>query len=117
MPRSLALYLEDILTATGHIQRVSQNRTKSEFFTNEDAAFVAERNFINIGEALTLMKRNFPAAFAEVPHGDRIIGFRNVLVHAYSAVDPETVWSIIRSDLEPLRTSVLALEKKQADSA
>jgi uncharacterized protein YutE (UPF0331/DUF86 family) len=45
----------------------------------------------------------------------RIIGFRNIAVHAYGAVQSETVWGIVQIHLPPLKerleTMLLDLDK------
>jgi uncharacterized protein YutE (UPF0331/DUF86 family) len=35
-----------------------------------------------------------------------IIGFRNILVHAYDSIDDEIVWAIIKRHLSPLKEEV-----------
>jgi uncharacterized protein with HEPN domain len=39
----------------------------------------------------------------------RVVGFRNVLIHAYANVDSRIVWGIIEADLDALRASLGAL--------
>jgi uncharacterized protein with HEPN domain len=35
----------------------------------------------------------------------KIIAFRNILIHAYAAVDDRIVWGVVEGDLPALRTS------------
>ena len=44
-----------------------------------------------------------------VPDLAEIIGFRNVLVHAYGDVDSEEVWGTIPDDLPGLQSAVADL--------
>ncbi len=47
-----------------------------------------------------------------VPDVAEIIGFRNVLVHAYRDVDSKEVWSTIQDDLPGLLSAVADLLRK-----
>jgi len=38
-----------------------------------------------------------------------IVGLRNRLIHAYLAIEPETVWLVITEHLAPLRLRLLDL--------
>jgi len=38
-----------------------------------------------------------------------VVGFRNVLIHAYAGVDSRIVWGVIEGDLDSLRVSLGAL--------
>ena len=44
-----------------------------------------------------------------IPEVEQIIGFRNVLVHAYGDVDSEEVWGTIQNDLPRLQEVVAEL--------
>jgi uncharacterized protein with HEPN domain len=65
-----------------------------------------ERQFEIIGEALAGLKRVDPETASLIPDLVRIIGFRNVLIHGYAAVDDRLVWGIVEADLQPLREVV-----------
>ncbi len=64
--------------------------------------FAVERNFILIGEAMVLLRRNYPEMSRRIEEEARVIGFRNLLVHQYWNVDHTEVWSIIVSKVAPL---------------
>ena len=55
------------------------------------------------------MRRIDPEAALAISALSRVVGFRNVLVHAYASVDSRIVWGIVEADLEPLRVSLNAL--------
>jgi uncharacterized protein with HEPN domain len=44
-----------------------------------------------------------------VPDLPQIIGFRNVLIHAYGDIDPTEVWGNIQNDLPQLQNAVADL--------
>ena len=55
------------------------------------------------------LRSNHPEHAARIPDLPRIIGFRNILAHAYDGVAPEDVWNYARNDLPELRRTVQAL--------
>jgi uncharacterized protein with HEPN domain len=55
-----------------------------------------------------LAKRDAAIA-ARIGEHQRIIAFRNLLIHAYSNVDDLLVWGIVESKLAALRKDVAAL--------
>jgi len=62
-----------------------------------------ERQFEIIGEALAALRRTDTKAAASIPEVDRIIAFRNVLIHGYAKVDDRIVWGVIEGNLSELR--------------
>jgi len=68
-----------------------------------------ERQLAIVGEALSQLRRIDPATAGAIAELSRVVGFRNVLVHAYASVDSRIVWGIIESDLDSLRASLGAL--------
>jgi uncharacterized protein with HEPN domain len=68
-----------------------------------------ERQFILIGEALSRLEKLDPPLAAQIADFRKIIGFRNVLVHGYEAIDDQIVWSTIQQHLPVLRQQVESL--------
>jgi uncharacterized protein with HEPN domain len=42
---------------------------------------------------------DYPGLLERISDTEKIIGFRNVLVHGYDIIDDATVWSAIKSNL------------------
>ena len=59
-----------------------------------------------IGEAVTRLSEEFRAEHSEIPWR-KIVGTRNVLIHAYHRVDLSEVWRVVTQELPDL---VVALE-------
>ena len=79
--------------------------------TNSCAA--VERQFEIIGEALNQLRRVDPTTAAAIPELQRIIAFRNVLVHGYADVDNLLVWGVVESKLGSLRSALASLLKAE----
>jgi uncharacterized protein with HEPN domain len=65
-----------------------------------------ERWFIVIGEALGRLERIDPEVAHQITDYRKIIGFRNVLVHGYDAIDDQIVWQTIQQYLPVLKGEV-----------
>lgn len=65
-----------------------------------------ERNFEIIGEAVRRLAQNDPDTASRIGERERIISFRNVLIHGYDLVDDELVWDTINNKLPTLRSEV-----------
>lgn len=62
-----------------------------------------EREFEIIGEALNQLAKLDPPTAELIPDLRRIVGFRNILAHAYADIDPELVWRIAMENAPRLR--------------
>ena len=68
------------------------------------------RNLEVIGEAASQVPLAFRERHPEMPWR-QIVGLRNVVVHRYFAVDPETVWTIVTDQLPSLLPRLRELRK------
>jgi uncharacterized protein with HEPN domain len=75
-----------------------------------------ERQFGIIGEALSHLSRRFPATAARISQCSAIVGFRNRLIHGYSAVADPVVWNVIEADMPLLKREVDALLAELQDA-
>lgn len=66
-----------------------------------------ERGLIIVGEALAGIRRQDEWVFDQVPHGNAIIGLRNVLVHGYGDVDEARIESLLSDHLPSLKSAIL----------
>ena len=63
---------------------------------------MVERKLEIMGEALSRIKRDEPELLASIRDHRDVISFRNILVHAYDAIDNRIVWGIVEEDLDNL---------------
>jgi uncharacterized protein with HEPN domain len=85
------LYLKDIIEAVEAIRKFLSEVKKSAFLTNDLVRSAVLQKLSVIGEAAARLSLKFRKSHPEIPWED-IIGFRNIAVHAYFAVDWSIVW-------------------------
>lgn len=71
-----------------------------------------ERQFEIVGEALNQMSKIDPVTAGTIPQLRKVVSFRNVLIHGYSAVDDRAVWTVLVDHLQPLRLVLATLLAK-----
>lgn len=79
---------------------------------DEQLRWSVERGFEIIGEALTQLRKIDAVTAESISDWRAIIGFRNVLIHAYAAVDHRKTWDIVNTEL-PILIQELDLLLKQ----
>lgn len=109
MPPDVPKWLEDIRDATGYILSATESETVQSLANQRTLRQAVERNFEIIGEALNRISRADPSTASRLTDRQRIIAFRNILIHAYDHIDIEIVWEVIQHSLPKLRDEVEAL--------
>ncbi len=84
-------YLHDIQVAGGDILEFTKGLLKEDYCKSELVKAAVERKFTIIGEALVRLRKDYPSLLRSIEDTDKIIGFRNVLVHGYDIIDDATV--------------------------
>ena len=110
MKRDAKAYLHDIQEAGGHIREFTNGMSMEDYCKSELVRAAVERKFAIIGEALVRLRTDYPALLERISDREKIIGFRNVLVHGYDMIDDATVWSAIASNLPTLLEEVKTLQ-------
>ncbi len=94
--------LFDVLASGRSIREWSKGRSFSDYMGDRQFRRAVEREFEIIGEALNRLTRADPATASRVESLDRIVGFRNRIIHGYDTVDDATVWGIVEGHLPRL---------------
>lgn len=106
--RDWRLFAHDILDAIGKVERYTSGLTPDVFSKDQLVVDGVVRNLEIIGEAV----KNIPDAIREA-HREidwkRVMGFRNIVIHAYFAVDTEIVWTIAAERLPDLKAAILSI--------
>lgn len=85
----------DALVAARAIRSFTENKTFEDYCANDLLASAVEREFEIIGEALNRIKRKCPEDINVISDWASIVGFRNILAHAYDHIEETVVWGII----------------------
>ncbi len=109
MQREVAKYLYDVLKACRLIERFVIGKSFADYESDEMLRAAVEREFIIIGEALTQAEKLDRTAVDSLTGKKAIIGFRNVLVHAYSIIRDDMVWGAVENHLPKLIREVQTL--------
>ncbi len=99
-------FLEDMRRASDLIATFVASKDLADYNADPLLRSAVERQFEVIGEALNRLAKSDPGVVGRITHSDRIIAFRNILIHGYDLVDHEVVWDIIETHLPLLREEV-----------
>jgi uncharacterized protein with HEPN domain len=105
------LYLTDIIEAADAIQRFVRNVDQNTFLKDELLQSAALQKLMIIGEAASRLPKEFRERHSEIEWED-IIGFRNITVHAYFAVEWSIVWVAATQEAPELRRKVAEILAK-----
>jgi uncharacterized protein with HEPN domain len=99
-------YLSDILQAIKLIEDFTKATVNfSDYSIDLKTQSAVERQLSIIGEAVNNFDKLIPELSLE--NARKIVGFRNRLIHAYDAVDPSMIWTIVKKYLPPLKEEVI----------
>jgi len=109
MKHDIEVHLYDIQEASGYILEFTAGMSLEDYRCNALVKAAVERKFAIIGEALVRLRQEQPELPESISEPEKIIGFRNVLVHGYDMIEDATVWSAIKSSLPILLEEVQSL--------
>lgn len=107
-PREWRFYVEDMLACCDKVLAYTKGIDRAGFAGDPMRYDATLRNLELIGEAATHVPAEIRTAAADVPWR-MVIALRNRLIHGYLGIDDDTVWSIVRDDMAPLRKALIAL--------
>jgi uncharacterized protein with HEPN domain len=110
--RSPELLVEDILEAVRKIKVFTKGMSFDKFINDEKTVDAVIRNFEIIGEASNRLPDEYRSKHNDV-EWERMIGFRNRIIHDYFGIDHSIVWNIIQKYLPELSKSLGAIQKKK----
>lgn len=108
--------LFDVLVSARSIREWCEGRSYSEYEQDRQLRRAVEREFEIIGEALNRLSQADPTTAARIAGLNRIVSFRNRIIHGYDAVDDATVWGVAESHLPRLVTEVEGLLQEAGES-
>jgi uncharacterized protein with HEPN domain len=102
-------YLYDIQQAAELIGQFIADKEFANYQHEPMLRLAVERAFSIIGEALSQLTKVDSVLAARISEHQRIIAFRNILIHAYAEVDDRIVWDVVETKLPVLRQQVAKL--------
>jgi uncharacterized protein with HEPN domain len=105
-------YIEDIHDSVKRLVQYTSGVAFAAFSTNEILQDAVLRRLSVIGEAAACLSPEYKSKMPAVPW-KRVIGFRNLVVHRYWAVDLTIVWRIVTEEIPIL---IEALDKVRAQT-
>lgn len=106
-------YLYDIQYAIGLLREFTGDKKFADYESNTMMRSAVERQFEIIGEAMSQLAKLDSALASRISKYQRIISFRNVLIHGYADVDNRLVWDVIQTNLPTLAHEIDALLEKE----
>jgi uncharacterized protein with HEPN domain len=104
--------LTDILSAIEWIKNHTKGINEEEFKKNDVLVYAVIKNMEIIGEASSSLSEYTINKNQQI-EWQKIKDMRNVLVHAYSKINLETLWDTIINDLPRLKDQIRHIKKNE----
>ena len=98
--------LEQIKDSVSFVMVATEDKTLADYSGNRLLRQAVERNLEIVGEAGGRLRRDDPDTVSRLSEHERIVAFRNILIHGYDLVDDELVWDTIQTKLPLLLAEV-----------
>ena len=99
-------YLYDIQRAANLLTEFTHGKTFADYERDAMLRAAVEREFEVIGEAMNRLAKTDALVAARISDYQRIIAFRNILIHQYTDVDDRLVWDVVETKLATLSREV-----------
>lgn len=109
-------YLYDIHRAAGLLRTFTDGKALADYMNDVMLRSAVERQFAIIGEAMANLAKIDQGTAIRISHHQRIIAFRNVLIHGYADIDDRLVWDVLETDLSTLIREVVVLLNEAANN-
>ena len=101
--------LWDITAAGRAVLDWTTRKTADEYVSSHLLRAAVEREFIIIGEAIRAALQAESSISVAITDTEKIVGFRNVLVHNYRNINSDEVWTMIHDHLPLLLSQCRSL--------
>ncbi len=102
-------YLYDIEHAAALAAEFINGKSFDDYSADVMLRSAVERQLEIVGEALAQLARIDAATASELSEHQRIIAFRNILIHGYAEIDNRIVWNVLELKVPVLRREADAL--------
>jgi len=108
MKRNYRLFIEDIIVSMSRIEQYLSDKSYQDFSSNQMVIDAVVCNLEIIGEAAKNIPETIRNAYPEIPW-KRMIGLRNISIHAYFGIDHEILWNILTGNLPEVNLQIRRL--------
>ena len=102
MERDPDKWLEDIITNGRDALEFLEGKSQEDYISDKGLRAMVERKLFVVGEAVRQLRGTSPEIDGKLPETREIVGFRNLLAHAYFALDHRRVYDIATISLPAL---------------
>lgn len=102
MKRTFRDYVADILTAIQEVEDFTRGMEYEAFAADKKTVNAVVRSLEVMGEAAKRVPDAARLQYPDVPW-KRMTGMRDKLIHEYSGVDLEIVWTVVKTELPPVK--------------
>jgi uncharacterized protein with HEPN domain len=99
-------YLFDIEQAARLLSQFVSGKTRNDYLRDPLLQSAVERQFEIMGEAIGRLAKLSPDVAKRITDHQKIVAFRNILIHGYADIDDELVWDIVETKLPVLSKDV-----------
>jgi uncharacterized protein with HEPN domain len=103
--------LGDMVKCAALIEQFMVGKSLADFMSDELLRSGVYYQFLIIGEALTAIRDTERPVAEQITEYQRIIAFRNQVIHGYQKIDDEITWRIIEQKVPILRRELEELLK------
>ena len=103
MDENVEKLIYDIAACINRIEEYVKGMTQDEFMIDMRTKQAVERNFEIIGEAVNRIKNIDEMIVTMIRDHQKIIGFRNQIIHGYDMIADPITWDIIVNKLPMLK--------------
>jgi uncharacterized protein with HEPN domain len=109
-------YLYDITRAAALALEFVKGKSFADYASDAMMRSAVERQLEIAGEALAQLAKTDMAAASRISEHQRIIAFRNILIHGYADIDQRIVWNVLELKLPVLwREAEALLNSEEGD--
>ena len=112
MDRQLKKYLQDIVDSINAVDlHLQGSRNYVIYLDNLTMQRSVEREIEIIGEAMSRILKLYPEI--EITYARKIVNQRNLIIHAYDAINKAMIWNVVVNYLPKLKDEALRLLEKE----